>query len=317
MKRLLVAITVVLVLGLTLSAVAQKAGPPTPPPATLATDFDALADRNHASLPLNAAPTTTLAALAAPKAVPLTDTYRVGPGDVLDIRLLNFSSGQSSLFTILPDGRLEYPYVSDLVNVQGLTTEEIAARLNALIKVFDKPQTVVNVRSYGSHVIMVTGLTANPGPQSLQREAIPLYALLTLIQPKPEADSVVLVRPGQPEQVFKLAQPETLEVLVQPGDEVRVQAAPPAPPKASEFYYIIGTVNMPGQKDFHPGLTLTQALFAAGGLTKNKDAKARLLRQGADGRLNVTEYNLKRISQGKDPDPALQVGDRLEVVGKE
>ena len=39
----------------------------------------------------------------------------------------------------------------------------------------------------------------------------------------------------------------------------------------------------------------------------------KISRQGADGRLAATEYNLKQIEAGKDPDPVLQPGDRLDV----
>jgi hypothetical protein len=37
------------------------------------------------------------------------------------------------------------------------------------------------------------------------------------------------------------------------------------------------------------------------------------MRQGEDGRLAATEYNLKKIEEGKDPDPQLVVGDRIEI----
>jgi hypothetical protein len=37
------------------------------------------------------------------------------------------------------------------------------------------------------------------------------------------------------------------------------------------------------------------------------------MRQGSDGRLVTTEYNLRQIEDGKIPDPLLQEGDRLQV----
>jgi hypothetical protein len=60
-------------------------------------------------------------------------------------------------------------------------------------------------------------------------------------------------------------------------------------------------------------LTLTQAVLASGGTTRFAGSKVKVARQGADGKLVTTEYNLKQIEAGKIPDPVLQAGDRLEV----
>lgn len=101
-----------------------------------------------------------------------------------------------------------------------------------------------------------------------------------------------------------------VNVLVQPGDVINVTARPP------QFFYIGGEINAPGQKDFHAGLTLTQAVLASGGVTRFSNNKIRVSRQGSDGRLASTEYNLKEIVSGKVPDPRLQAGDRIEVSRK-
>jgi protein involved in polysaccharide export with SLBB domain len=87
-----------------------------------------------------------------------------------------------------------------------------------------------------------------------------------------------------------------------------------APPKPPQFYYIGGQIHMPGQKDFHAGITLTQAILASGGVSRFAGSKVKVSRQGADGRLVMTEYNLKQIENGKVPDPLLQPGDRVEIA---
>ena len=80
-----------------------------------------------------------------------------------------------------------------------------------------------------------------------------------------------------------------------------------------EFFYVGGEISSPGQKDFHSGLTLTQALLASGGVTKTAGDRVKVSRQGPDGRLVSTEYNLREIENGVAPDPALRPGDRIEV----
>jgi len=79
--------------------------------------------------------------------------------------------------------------------------------------------------------------------------------------------------------------------------------------KPQEFYYIGGRINYPGQKVFQPGITLLQALLAAGG-TGNR---VEISREGADGRLVTIGFTIKQIKSGAVQDPKLQPGDRIEV----
>ena len=239
-----------------------------------------------------------------------TSIYRVGVGDVLDIRLLNAQGRESTLFSVMAGGLLEYPLAGDPVPVAGLTTDEIDERLTSLVKVYENPQIVVSVREYASHTVIVTGLVNDPGTKVLRREAMPLYVVLAEAQLKPEAGRATIVRADGKSLDVILTDPQATTTLVQPGDVITITAPPPAPP---QFFYIGGQVNSPGQKDFHAGLTLTQAVLASGGTTRFAGSKVKVSRQGTDGKLVTTEYNLKQIEAGKIPDPVLQAGDRLEI----
>ena len=86
-------------------------------------------------------------------------------------------------------------------------------------------------------------------------------------------------------------------------------------PRPQEFFYIAGDINAAGQKDYHAGMTLTQAILAAGGVTRSagKRTVVTVSRQGADGRLVPVDYVLQEIEDGKVPDPRIQPGDRIEV----
>ena len=233
--------------------------------------------------------------------------YRVGVGDILDIRLLNTPARESTLYTVLPGGILEYPLAGDPVKVGGMTADEIAARLQSLIRLYDKPQVAVNVREYTSHTVIVTGLVNDPGMKVLRREAVPLYVLITEAQPRPEAARATIMRQGSPNVSIDLADTQAMATPVLPGDVIRLAPQPP------QFFFIGGAINSPGQKNFHSGLTLTQALLASGGTTRFAGSEVKVSRQGADGRLVTTKYNLKKIEEGKLPDPVLQAGDRIEV----
>ncbi|MBA3240779.1 MAG: polysaccharide biosynthesis/export family protein [Acidobacteria bacterium] len=248
-----------------------------------------------------------------PPAPALTTLYRIGVGDVLDIRILNQSdTRQSTLYSVLTGGVLEYPLLRNPLTVSGMTPEELSAQLIAELKhrgVFDRPQVRVSVRDYGSHAVLVSGLVSDPGTKILRREAVPLYVVVAEAQPKPEAGRAVVVShsTGKTTSV-DLMDAASMNMLVQQGDVINIFARPP------EFFYIGGEIGAPGQKDFHLGLTLTQAVLASGGVTRLSAGRVKVSRQGADGRLVSKEYNLREIEDGVIPDPSLQAGDRVEVA---
>jgi protein involved in polysaccharide export with SLBB domain len=286
----------------------------TPVPSTPGSNTAASTTTNPATTPLTTAatgtaPATSPAASSAP--VALTSIYKIGVGDVLDIRLLNASKGESTLFTVMEGGLLEYPLAGDPIAVAGMTTDEIGASITSRVKIYDKPKVVVGVRQYGSHNVIVTGLVNDPGTRALRREAVPLYVLLAEAQPRPEAGQATIMRAGSSSITVDLTNSTATATLVYPGDVVTLTVAPPAPP---QFFFIGGQINSPGQKNFHAGLTLTQAILASGGASRFAGSKVKVLRQGPDGRLVTTEYNLKQIENGKVPDPQLQPGDRVEIT---
>ncbi len=239
-----------------------------------------------------------------------TQVYRVGPGDVLDIQLSNYPSRNSTLFTVLPDGVLEYPLAGNAIVVGGMTTVEIATVLQQRIKIFDNPKVKVDVRDYASHAVNIVGFVSAPGTKILRREAVPLYTVLAEALVLPEAARATITRPGAPPMVINLKDSRLLAALIVPGDSIKVTGMAPAP---AQYFFIGGEIKSPGQKPFHTGLTLTQAILASGGAKTNVDSKVKVSRQGTDGRLATQEFDLRKIQTGKTPDPVLQNGDRLEV----
>lgn len=241
--------------------------------------------------------------------------YRVGAGDILDIRLSGGLARDATLFTVLSNGTIDYPLAGEPVSAIGLTPEEIGSRLSAALKrrgIYDRAHFQISVRDYASHTVLVSGLVDQPGQKFLRREAVPLYVVLAEAFPRADAGRVVIIsRATGQTKTLDLADSASLGELVSHGDVINVQ------PRPREFFYVGGQINSPGQKDYTTGMTLTQALLAAGGVAGGGD-KTRVVvsRQGADGRLVSTEYALAQIQSGKVPDPHIQAGDRIEVVKK-
>ncbi len=239
----------------------------------------------------------------------LTDIYRVGVGDVLDIRMPNSANNRSTLFTVVEDGVIDLPIAGGLVSVAGRTPEEIQNTISTELKrraVDENAKVSVGVRQYLSHSITVTGLVNMPGTRFLRRERVPLYVVLSESQLRNDGARVMILRDGIPGPAHDLSDTNTLNLTVQSGDVITVTSKP------SEFYYIGGRVSYPGQKVFQPGVTLLQALLASGGTAK-PDNKVELSRDGSDGRLVTLQYTIKQIKSGAVADPKLQAGDRIEV----
>ena len=239
-----------------------------------------------------------------------TEIYRVGVGDVLDIRLLNSANSKSTLFTVIGGGVIDLPLAGGAVSVAGLTPDEIQTHIASELKrraVEENPKVSVGVRQYLSHSVTVTGLVVNPGIRFLRRETIPLYVVLAESQLRNDAGRVVIMRGGLSGQPYDLSDSATLNLNVQPGDVITVTNRP------QEFYYIAGRISYPGQKLFQPGITLLQAILAAGGSTR-QDNRVEISREGTDRRLVTIQYNVKQIKSGAAEDPKLQPGDRIEIT---
>jgi len=253
-------------------------------------------DRMQASMP------TGVKANASANDMALTKLYRVGPGDVLDISVGPTDPAQ---FTVSSSGLLSYPKLTEPLQVRGLTVEEISTQLESATK--GSSGFSVAIREYVSHAIMVSGLVKDPGTKILQREAIPLSVVLADAELLPEAGRAIIARSESNEVLtVDLLEAADMNLLVRPGDVITVKPTPP------QFFYIAGKVKEPGEKAYRRGLTLTQAIIVAGGIT-GKSGEVRLARDDGKGFLIVNHYKLKDIESGNVKDPLIQAGDRITI----
>jgi len=245
-----------------------------------------------------------------------TEIYKIGVGDVLFVSLQNAPAKVSTYFTVLNNGTIDYPLAGEMVSVGGLTTEEVEDFLKEKIKLYENPNVSVKVREHASHSITVLGMVEKAGEKYLQREAIPLFVVRAEAVVQPKANTVVIKRANLKIENINLKDPKSEDVLIFPGDIVEFKSLelPTENSPAPQFYYIGGKINSAGQKDFHTGLTLTQAILASGGLKKQSVRKVVIRRKNQAGLLSPLEFDLNFIKGGKQPDPVLQAGDTIEVV---
>jgi tetratricopeptide (TPR) repeat protein len=100
---------------------------------------------------------------------------------------------------------------------------------------------------------------------------------------------------------------QSSSATVNPGDIVTVQ------PKTTQFVSVGGEVKLPGEREYRHGLTLTQAIIAAGG-AKPKCKLAEIERNDGQGAAVKTRFDLQEIESGKAADPFVRPGDRIRVL---
>lgn len=273
--------------------------------------------------------------------------YRVGPGDLLDIRIFNHPelSGERR---INEAGRIRLPFIEEL-QAACLTEAEIASQITEKYKKFLRfPQVDVLVKEYKSLPVAVIGSVNQPARFQLQRR-VRLLELLTYVGgPSNRAGKIVHVihsndydfcqvnqalnqqTAAQNSANVETENPEggTISITtalstvnlydvlsgkldanlyIQPGDIVSI-------PEADQIY-VTGAVNRPGPYALTTKLTLTQAVAMAGGVnTEGAKNRIRLIRQdGESDKRTEVVYNLEDINKRKIKDIDLLPNDIIEV----
>lgn len=244
-----------------------------------------------------------------------TEIYKVGVGDVL---FINLQDTAAKYYTVLIDGTIDYPLAGKLVSVLDLTTEEIEDLLREKVKLYENPQVTVKVREYASHKIQVDGL-ARVGEHHLQREAMPLVVVKTMVGTKPNATIVSIERENYETKVLNLSDPNTDVFLIEKGDKLVFESdefpeGNVAKSKTTEFYRVSKKICSGGTKKFQNGITLVQAIFEVCGELNKKLKEVSITRKTASGVFVTKRYKFRRILNGKQADPVLRSGDMIDSV---
>ncbi len=243
---------------------------------------------------------------------PLTEIYKIGAGDVLYINLKNSAHG-SGYFTVQADGTIDFPLAGEKIIAAGKTIDIIENILASAIKLFPNPQVEAKVRQYASHRITVSGMVANAGEKSLQREAVPLYVIRAESGVRSQATKVLVTREKMVSvEIYDLREAKIDDVLIYPGNLVEFTDDSGPALSGGGSYFIAGEVVMAGHKNLPYGLTLYQAVIASGG-TIGDPKRAIVRRKNDKGLFKNTEHNLRSIRNGKSLDPILLSGDVIEI----
>lgn len=311
-----------------------------------------LARQDTAAQQSAAAPVETAAASAQPSPRG-PDLYRIGPGDVLGIRV---SAGrfvpELSAESVEVDecGRIPLPSVQyeqeNEIQAAGLTRVELAERLrNFYLKYKRNPQVLVTIRAYNSQPVVIQGAIMKPAQFQLRR-AVRLFELVQFYAGGPTGKAGGHIQIARMPNFFACAPQgpaaqddsqgggiafldvdlrellkgsDSANPYLQPGDVITVLEAQEA--------YIVGNVLRPGPVLLNEEkVTVWEAIARAGGtMPDTKRDKIRVIRQKpGSGEKEEFFVNLKAIDdaiKGKGDqkvkaeslDIALQPNDIVEV----
>ena len=276
-------------------------------------------------------PITPAVATSSAPAKASDDRYRIGPGDLLDIRVLN-KPMLSREVRVGQDGMIRMPFIEGEIQAacrtEGELSTEIATRL---LKYQRNPQVDVFVKDYQSQPVAFIGSVRMPGRFQLQRR-VRLLELMTYVGGPNEiaGRTVQIVHTQTSRSICDEAVPDSDGVMngiatyrlvdlmhgedkanpyVRPGDIITLPEA--------EQAYVIGSVMRPGSILLREPTTLSKAVVMSGGVTAQAGiGHVRIVRQelGTNTKTQLMA-DLKAINKGQAEDILLQAGDVVDVPG--
>ena len=258
--------------------------------------------------------------------------YRIGPGDVLDVRIVRAPELSREAVRVDQRGMIRMPMLETDIPAACLTESELAANIAKLYLDYKRePHVDVFVKEFESQPVAVIGAVEKPGQFRLQRQVRLLELLSFAGGPSEKAGRVIhVIHTGGP-SLCKNDAPESdaentfpgLRVLklndtlkgengsnpfVQPGDIISL-------PEADQVF-VVGYVYQPRAiplKD--KPITVSRAVAMAGGPQRDsKPSRIRIVRQTGDGEdKQEILVDLKAIETHKAVDIVLLPNDIVNV----
>ncbi|MCH9647251.1 MAG: polysaccharide export protein [Deltaproteobacteria bacterium] len=249
------------------------------------------------------------------------DNYRIGPKDLVEIRVFE-APNLNSEHRVSTDGDINFPPVGD-VSVLGLTAAQLEARLKERLeeRFFQRASVSVQLREYRSKPISVIGAVTKPGDLGFSGRWTLLEALTAAGGLAENHGTVIYVRRqaenGLSSQVeiavddlMVRADPK-VNIPIFANDLINVSAA------VDVTVYCLGAVERPGALTFKSSerVSLLAAIARAGGLTDRASPKIVVKRAGQthDSTGQEIGVDYKRIVAGKEEDFRLREGDVVVV----
>jgi polysaccharide biosynthesis/export protein len=258
--------------------------------------------------------------------------YRIGAGDVLDIRVFNRPQLSRDAVRVDGHGMIRMPLIEGEMQAACRTEAELAHEIEArYLKYLRSPHVDVFVEELQSQPVAVIGAVNLPGRFQLQRPMRLLELLTFAGGPSERAGARVQVAhtaapsPCETQPGADAGEEDAAEVLsayrlrdtlhgteqanpyVRPGDIVNLPEA--------EQAFVVGNVLRPTAIDLKEPITVSRAIAMAGGtMPDTRRERVRILRQ-TPGTTDKKEIfvDLRAVERQQAEDVALQADDIVDV----
>lgn len=258
------------------------------------------------------------------------NNYPLGPGDVLDVRVL-FQSDMNAMVEVDSDGNItSLPFLESPISAKCRTEKEVQKDITkAYSRLLKNPQVSVRIAERKSRLpATVQGAVRQPTRVMMQRR-VRLSELIASAQGFTEratgtiqilhTEPVMCPLPGEeahadnqvPLEIIKIADLKAGKPQanpdIRPGDAILVTEAEPI--------YVTGSVLNPQLVYLTDNLTLTRALAAVGGIkNEGKTNDVRIYRQEPGSQTQqIIRVDYAAIRSNKKPDVLLRPFDTIDV----
>jgi len=254
------------------------------------------------------------------------DRYRIGPGDVLDIRVYNRPQLSRDAVRVEGNGIIRMPLIENDIQAACLTEGELAKEISArYARYYKNLQVDVFIKEYHSKQVAVIGAVNEQSRFELQRR-VRLLELLTYARgPSAKAGQTInIVHSSAVSPCKQTDESDTAaftsyklsNVLAgDPKSNPYIEAGDIVTLPEADQVYVVGNVFMPLTISLKEPITLTRAIAMAGGLKQDtRKDKIRVLRQepGTTIRKEIT-VDLYAIEKKSSEDLALAPNDIIDV----
>lgn len=255
------------------------------------------------------------------------DRYRIGAGDILDIRIYNRPQLSREAVRVEGNGMIRMPLIENDIRATCLTEGELAKEISTrYARYYKNLQVDVFIKEYHSRQVAVIGAVNEQSRFELQRR-VRLLELLTYAKgPSAKAGQTINIvhssavspckQTDETDTAAAFSSYKLSDVLQgDPKSNPYLEAGDIVTLPEADQVYVVGNVFMPLTIALKEPITLTRAIAMAGGLRQDtsKD-KIRVLRQepGTTTRKEII-VDLSAIEKKRSEDLALAPNDIIDV----
>lgn len=254
------------------------------------------------------------------------ERYRIGPGDVLDVRVFNRPQLSREAVRVEPNGMIQMPLIDTDIRAACLSESELSAKIADLYKKYQRnPYVNVFIKEYSSTPVAVIGAVEKPGRFQLTRRVRLLELLAFAGGPTEKAGGKIQIAHTGSMSLCEPVEAVSANVFdfyslrdamqggrdsnpfIQPGDIISISEADQA--------FVIGNVFKPQAVLLKDPVTVSQAIAMAGGtLRATRMGSIRIVRPIKGGTSKeVIQVDLNAINKQRAPDIMLEPNDVIEV----